>query len=481
MSDPNPNVRPLRVLLNESHWAVICEKGLYLLRQETAKHRSNPPQGYQSYANPHAVAVMGDRYLVIPGISKGVLRLVDLSNLKASMFNAHGSSLRAVALSQDEDYVATCSTTGTLIRIWSTKDCSKIAEYRRGLDDVDVFSLAFSPDNAFLALTSDKSTLHIFELPMAKIPPPTPTTQAPSKSGHSRRTSESTTKGMPIPQRNPSSYPKSSIQSPRGSPNLAGTPPTRTGLPGPARDQSPDPMTESFIMMRPEDSVSVAGSPRTHMAPTRFDHSRKSSVPRNIRFQDPTPAPSAKFSTSPSYDAYSDYAPSNFSTATHQAQPPPRSATKYGALARLPFAPRILTDTYSSASAPFFLPSAFVQPTYTVTSTSSITSRVSALAQGLAATSLSPGTASSSSSKSHAIPSAPQGAPLNRVAGRTPQTIASGAPNKGQIAWRTNDELVVVSAGKGGRWEKFGVGRAENGDVVIKFIGWRPVDDDGMD
>lgn len=54
---------------------------------------------------------------------------------------------------------------GTLIRIFATANCTKLAELRRGVDHAVVFSLAFSPSNTLLAVTSDKSTLHIFDIP----------------------------------------------------------------------------------------------------------------------------------------------------------------------------------------------------------------------------------------------------------------------------------------------------------------------------
>ena len=53
---------------------------------------------------------------------------------------------------------------GTLIRVWSTLNRSKIAELRRGVDPAIIFSVAISPSNTFLAVTSDKSTLHFFDL-----------------------------------------------------------------------------------------------------------------------------------------------------------------------------------------------------------------------------------------------------------------------------------------------------------------------------
>jgi hypothetical protein len=49
--------------------------------------------------------------------------------------------------------------------VFSTSNCAKIAELRRGVDHAMIFSLAISPSNTLLAVTSDKSTLHVFDLP----------------------------------------------------------------------------------------------------------------------------------------------------------------------------------------------------------------------------------------------------------------------------------------------------------------------------
>lgn len=40
-----------------------------------------------------------------------------------------------------------------------------MAELRRGVDPAKIFSLGISPASTFLAVTSDKSTLHVFDLP----------------------------------------------------------------------------------------------------------------------------------------------------------------------------------------------------------------------------------------------------------------------------------------------------------------------------
>jgi WD repeat-containing protein 45 len=61
--------------------------------------------------------------------------------------------------------VATASEQGTLIRLWGFPSCSKLMEFRRGVDPAVIFSMAFSPTGKMLAVSSDKSTVHIFDLP----------------------------------------------------------------------------------------------------------------------------------------------------------------------------------------------------------------------------------------------------------------------------------------------------------------------------
>lgn len=54
---------------------------------------------------------------------------------------------------------------GTLIHVYNTTNCASICEVRRGMDSATIYDLCFSPSGTFLACTSDKSTLHIFDVP----------------------------------------------------------------------------------------------------------------------------------------------------------------------------------------------------------------------------------------------------------------------------------------------------------------------------
>jgi WD repeat-containing protein 45 len=108
---------------------------------------------------------------------------VEMGNGNVSIIPAHSSALRALELSPNGEILASASETGTLIRIFSTANCARLGELRRGVDPATIFSLAISPGNTLLAVTSDKSTLHVFELPHPNIAGPASTTKIANLSG----------------------------------------------------------------------------------------------------------------------------------------------------------------------------------------------------------------------------------------------------------------------------------------------------------
>ncbi|CEJ60229.1 Putative SVP1-like protein 2 [Penicillium brasilianum] len=129
---------------------------------------STPPQKlsvFETSDNPLGLACLGQKLLAFPGRSPGQVQVVELETGNISIIPAHSSPLRAMTLSPDGEVLATASEAGTLIRVFSTGNCTKLAELRRGVDHAVIFSLSFSPSNTLLAVTSDKSTLHIFDIP----------------------------------------------------------------------------------------------------------------------------------------------------------------------------------------------------------------------------------------------------------------------------------------------------------------------------
>ncbi|KAK0878325.1 Phosphatidylinositol 3,5-bisphosphate-binding protein [Friedmanniomyces endolithicus] len=119
---------------------------------------------YPTSTNDHALAYLRGDLLVLPAQTTGQVQLIPLSGGSKRVLRAHNSSLRCLAVSDDGALLATASEQGTLIRVYSLSNLDQVAEFRRGSDHAIIFSLAFSPGNRWLACTSDKGTLHIFDL-----------------------------------------------------------------------------------------------------------------------------------------------------------------------------------------------------------------------------------------------------------------------------------------------------------------------------
>jgi len=77
---------------------------------------------------------------------------------------AHDGNLACLAISADGTLAATASEKGTLIRVWDTETATKKHEFRRGTENAVIWSMAFSPDNSLLAVTSNHGTCHVFRL-----------------------------------------------------------------------------------------------------------------------------------------------------------------------------------------------------------------------------------------------------------------------------------------------------------------------------
>ncbi|CAM0872941.1 unnamed protein product [Alopecurus aequalis] len=77
---------------------------------------------------------------------------------------AHSSRLASMAMSYDGRLVATASVTGTLVRVFRAADGVLLQELRRGTDRADIHCIAFSPDSKWLAVASDKATVHVFSV-----------------------------------------------------------------------------------------------------------------------------------------------------------------------------------------------------------------------------------------------------------------------------------------------------------------------------
>ncbi|KAM0837578.1 hypothetical protein ACQ4PT_061549 [Festuca glaucescens] len=111
-----------------------------------------------------------------PGAEHGELRVERwvAGEFVPLVISAHTSRINAVALSPDGGLVATASVRGTIVRVFCATDGRLIGELRRGTDRADINCIVFSPDSKWLAVSSDKATVHVFRVADSDLTSSTP-------------------------------------------------------------------------------------------------------------------------------------------------------------------------------------------------------------------------------------------------------------------------------------------------------------------
>ncbi|CAM0907369.1 unnamed protein product [Alopecurus aequalis] len=169
------------VRLLGDHMLVAGEKKATLVKngdpQDKEEKATGPnPLGLCALAWPDVYRVIDQATLVyaLPREEKGAVQ-VCRSGVPGSVdVRAHESRVACIALSRDGRLLATAGSKGTLLRIFSTDDGTKLQELRRGTDRADIHCIVFSPDSKWLAVSSDKATVHVFRVADVDLPSSTP-------------------------------------------------------------------------------------------------------------------------------------------------------------------------------------------------------------------------------------------------------------------------------------------------------------------
>ncbi|XP_034111319.1 WD repeat domain phosphoinositide-interacting protein 2 isoform X1 [Drosophila albomicans] len=158
----------LAVKLNRERLIVCLEESLYIHNIQDMKvvHTiRDTPSNQQGLC---ALSSSSEHcYLAYPGsVITGEVQIFDAINLHAkTMINAHDTPLAAIAFSPSGTEIATASERGTVIRVFSSQDGSRLFELRRGLKRcVSIVSLSFSTCADYLVSSSNTETVHIFRL-----------------------------------------------------------------------------------------------------------------------------------------------------------------------------------------------------------------------------------------------------------------------------------------------------------------------------
>ncbi|CAN1311470.1 Autophagy-related protein 18d [Linum perenne] len=122
----------------------------------------------ETLANPRGLCCLSHHpntsVLALPGLYRGQVRIEHFGLNLVKLVNAHDNHIACLTLTMDGLLLATASTKGTLIRIFNTMDGTRLQEVRRGVNGAEIYGIALSPDVQWLAVSSDKGTVHIFSL-----------------------------------------------------------------------------------------------------------------------------------------------------------------------------------------------------------------------------------------------------------------------------------------------------------------------------
>ncbi|CCK71950.1 WD40 repeat domain-containing protein KNAG_0I01650 [Huiozyma naganishii CBS 8797] len=98
-------------------------------------------------------------------MKNGDVIIFDLNALQPIMvIEAHKNSLASLVLSPDGSLLATASEKGTIVRIFSVETGLKLYQFRRGTYQAKIYSMCFSSDNQFLAISCSTKTVHVFKM-----------------------------------------------------------------------------------------------------------------------------------------------------------------------------------------------------------------------------------------------------------------------------------------------------------------------------
>lgn len=192
---PNPSFPPNKVVLWDGLKGAFCgerslkfpilavkvrqDRLVVVVENEVFIYNGNAKLLFQviTISNPRGLCAIsineGPSILACPGLKKGEVRIEcigtsrgreELPTRNSLVISAHDSGLACMALTLDGNLLATASDRGTLIRVFNTQDGAPLKEVRRGMDRAEIFSIAFSSSSDWLAVSSDKGTIHVFGL-----------------------------------------------------------------------------------------------------------------------------------------------------------------------------------------------------------------------------------------------------------------------------------------------------------------------------
>jgi WD40 repeat protein len=151
----------LNVKLKENKIYIVTEEKIFLFDFNLNlidSFESKNPLGLISLCYKEDIIAYPDKKI------HGYIRIKNYDKKMNYFFFVHKTPLSCIQLNQEGNLIATSSLKGTIVRLYNIINGVLIKEVRRGTDAAFINHIAFDPTQKFLAIVSDKKTVHLFFL-----------------------------------------------------------------------------------------------------------------------------------------------------------------------------------------------------------------------------------------------------------------------------------------------------------------------------
>jgi WD40 repeat protein len=154
------------VVLRRDIIAMVCEYSIYVYTCDKLRVILHLTTKDNNRGLCVLAAASSPWILCCPGQLLGEVRVqVGQDDTATHTFVAHQTALAALAITASGHMVATASETGTVVKVFSTKEGQLLYRLRRSVTRPAAIScLTFRPDDRFLAVATSSATVHIFWL-----------------------------------------------------------------------------------------------------------------------------------------------------------------------------------------------------------------------------------------------------------------------------------------------------------------------------
>lgn len=148
------------ISISQLHIIICVESKIFLFDFFTHDHIAT----LNTEHNPKGILAFdaSGEHLAYPSVNVGEVAVYNTSTQHSSLIQAHHNDIACLTLSDDGALLATASTKGTLVRIYSVADGKLLKELRRGSGEAVICSLSFDRSNRYIACSSDRYTIHVF-------------------------------------------------------------------------------------------------------------------------------------------------------------------------------------------------------------------------------------------------------------------------------------------------------------------------------